>query len=211
MVVKTYEIDSVVNQDFLHVRYGATPKDWEEMADKTRFVELIEGRLIVHSPVATGHQEIVGFLHFLLRYHLALKQLGKVFLGPFTMDLGFSRKFQPDLFFVGTGRPAQLIEDRLLGPADLAIEVGSRSTQHYDQGEKRDYYAEAEVGEYWIVDPFAEKIFVDRPAGTRVLEVERGILDSTACPGWWIRAEWLWEEELPNPLSCIEEILSRGR
>jgi len=211
MVVKDYELDLTTDDRFLHVWNDATPEDWERLADKARFVELMEGKLIVHSPVALGHQKLVGFLYFLLTHYLLLKRNGQVFLGPFTMDLGLSRKFQPDLFFVGTGRTAQLIEDRLLGPADLAIEVGSRSTQKYDQGEKRDYYAQARVEEYWIVDPFAEKVFVDRPAGSRVMEVERGIVESSACPGWWIRAEWLWQDPLPNALTCIEELLGRAR
>lgn len=28
--------------------------------------------------------------------------------------------------------------------------------------------------------------------------------------GFWIEAQWLWSAPLPNPMRCLDEILSRG-
>jgi Uma2 family endonuclease len=133
--------------EFLLVRYGATPQDWEEASNDKSFVELIDGMLIMHSPTSLTHSRLFGFLHPLLVTFVQHRQLGEVLTGPFTMELSLERKFEPDLMYLADRTRANLAEDRLHGPADLAIEIASPSTRAYDRGLKRDCYRVGDVRE----------------------------------------------------------------
>lgn len=85
--------------DSVAVRYGATEKDREEAADESRFVELIDGRLVVHSSAGWEHRRLLGFLHHLIRDFVEQRDLGEVLTGPFTMDLELLRRFEPDIVY----------------------------------------------------------------------------------------------------------------
>src|SRR5438477_12177568 len=110
----------------------------------------------------------------ILSFFVRRRRLGKIYAGPFTMDLGLSRKFEPDIMFVQNADLVRVGKDRLNGPADLAIEIASPSTRAYDRGHKRRWYSEGAVAEYWMVDWYDRRITIDRPAGTEVLSVEQG-------------------------------------
>jgi len=101
-----------------------------------------------------------------------------------------------------------LTDTRLLGPADLAIEIASPSTAGYDRGEKRECYRVGGVREYWMIDPRERLVLVDRPAGREVLRAADGPVGALLLPGFWLRAEWLWSDPLPAVGACLQEILS---
>ena len=94
----------------------------------------------------------------------------------------------------------------LTGPGDLVIEILSPATEEYDLGKKRDAYAEGGVPEYWMIDLLEKRLLVDRPAGTRCLEIRDERVETPALPGFWLEAKWLWAEPLPNPATCLEQI-----
>jgi Uma2 family endonuclease len=195
---------------YLRTYYGCTPEDWEQFASANRFVEFIDGRVIVHSPAGLAHQRLFGFLHHLLRGYVEARRSGEILTGPFTMELALERKFEPDIMYVSQRTAASLDEDRLRGPADLAIEIASPSTRAYDQGEKRDCYRVGGVREYWMVDPANRVIVIDRPAGREVTRVSVDRVMSELLPGFWLRAEWLWADPLPAVATCLNEVLGGG-
>ena len=197
-----------VRDDLLAIRFGSTSADWEEAANPEDFVELLDGRLIMHSPVSLIHAELFGFLHWLLKGFVDARGLGKVLAGPFTMDLSEDRKFEPDIMFLAKSRLGSLQPDRVSGPADLAIEIASPSTAVYDRTEKREAYRVGGIREYWMIDPYQHSILVDRPAGHEAGRFESGVVAAQLCPGFFIRAEWLWGDPLPQVQTCLSEILS---
>ena len=93
--------------------------------------------------------------------------------------------------------------------ADLVIEIVSESDSHLVYREKLPRYREAAIPEVWIVDPLRGEILVERRAQAtgECLTVSRGRVESTVVPGFWIKADWLWLDELPPPHECLEEIL----
>jgi Uma2 family endonuclease len=150
---------------------------------------------------------LFGFLHHLLRSYVENRGLGEVLTGPFAMELSLERKFEPDVMFLSQRTRESLTENRLLGPADMAIEIASPSTRGYDRGEKRECYRVGGVREYWMVDPIDQVITIDRPAGTEFARSSSGVLKSVTCPGFFLRAEWLWGDPIPAVAPCLAEIM----
>ncbi len=163
----------------------------------------------MHSPAGPTHQRLFRFLHVVLRqYFFEGKGLGEVLSGPFAMELSVERKVEPDVMFVSKRTLTNLTEDRLVGPADFAIEIASPSTAGYDRGEKRACYGVGGVREYWMIDPQVKLVIVDRPAGREVGQFTSGKVESQLLPGFWLRAEWLWQDPPPAVAECLAEIMA---
>ncbi|MBS1253666.1 MAG: hypothetical protein MAG451_02719 [Anaerolineales bacterium] len=183
-------------------------------ADEDVHAEWVDGEVIIHMPPKTRHQDVVGFLHKLLGIFVDFFRLGKLLTAPYEMKIdppdGPAR--EPDLLFIAQENLARLTENRLEGPANLIIEVISDDSVSRDRSEKFYEYQAAGVREYWIIDP--------RPGTERadfwVLDAagryqpapadEDGVYRSTVVPGFWLRVDWLWAEELPDPLRTFAEI-----
>lgn len=211
MAMRTFPIrddTGAVDDACILTYYGSTPQDWEESSDEKRFVEFIDGRLIVHSPAGLTHQRLFDFLYRLLGDFVELRSLGEVLSGPFAMELSLERKFEPDLMFLLRRTRESLTENRLVGPADLAIEIASPSTRGYDRGEKRECYRVGGVREYWMVDPFDQTVAVDRPAGVEQVRQSSGWLASELCPSFGIEVSSLWLSPLPPVAEALATILS---
>jgi Uma2 family endonuclease len=139
--------------------------------------------------------------------------LGRV-LGPDSLvHLAICRLFAPDLFFIKQRRVTVPMPREFEGSPDHVTEILSPSNREDDLENKRPAYQAATVGEIWIVDPANQEILVDHRRGNRYMhkQVSEGRLTSTVIKGFWIKAEWLWADPLPNALPCLLEILKEGR
>ena len=184
-----------------------------QWSDEDTHAEWVNGEVIVFMPPKTIHQQLVGFLHTLLSLYVRLFNLGVVIAAPFEMRArpdGPAR--EPDLLFIAREHLQQLTPERLVGPADLVVEVVSDSSVARDRVDKFDEYQEAGVREYWIIDPRPGKERVDlywlTPQGRfqATLPDAEGRYHATVVPGFWFRADWLWQEPLPDPLLALAEI-----
>ena len=127
-------------------------------------VELIDGRIVTMSPILPPH------LHTVLRLTDSLAQrLYATSPAPARMSVQSSFALfdgtepEPDLVLLKPDTP----EDRLPGPSDamLVVEV-SDSTLGYDRTVKRARYAQAGVGEMWVLDVEGRAVEVgQRPRG----------------------------------------------
>ena len=126
-------------------KFGVSEEEYEEFNEDTK-AELFDGALIIHSPASIRHEDIFGFLYFLMRGYAEHKRLGKV-LGPrATIHLG-PCMLEPDILFVRGEWLSILRERRLEGVADLVVEILSPWTRNYDMQEKRLAYHSAGVEE----------------------------------------------------------------
>jgi len=199
----------MLSGEYLFRRYGATVDDYDRAANEDTRLELIDGILIMHSPANVRHEDIFAFLLTLLRSYVFTKNLGRVFGSRTPMFLDDDRRFEPDLIFIKTENLDRLGEVAFTGPADLVVEILSPATREYDLGDKRNAYAEAKVPEYWMIDPQANQLLIDRPAGKRFKELTQGRYETNAIPGFWIEADWLWQDQLPDTAACLENIIAR--
>ena len=123
--------------------------------------EIIDGALIVTPAPRLHHQEIVGRLFLAIAGFVAQHGGGKVYVAPADVVLSDRNVVEPDILFVATDQAEILTESNVQGPPALIIEVLSES--RIDRVRKRDLYARFGVGEYWVVDPDADRVEVYRP------------------------------------------------
>jgi Uma2 family endonuclease len=77
---------------------------------------------------------------------------------------------QPDIMILLKPHLEKATDKRIIGAPDLVVEVASPSTAMYDRREKLDAYIQANVPEYWIVEPASHSI--------EVLTIEAGTYSS---------------------------------
>ena len=188
-------------------------EEFLEWADEDTHAEWVEGEVIVHMPPKNVHQDTLGFLYELLRLFVRLFNLGKVGLAPFEVKLkpGHSSR-EPDIFFVANENLARLTEERLIGPADLIIEIISDDSVRRDRHDKFKEYREAGVREYWIVDSRPHKqradfFRLDEVGGYELYATEDDEwVASEALPDFRLRPAWLWQADTLDPLMVFCEM-----
>jgi Uma2 family endonuclease len=115
--------------------------------------ELIDGRHYVSAAPSTRHQRISARLLTAIASWLEAHPVGEVFAAPF--DVVFTRfdVVEPDLVYISLERAATQLTELHARGADLVIEIASPSTRTRDETIKRQLYEQADVSEYWFVEP----------------------------------------------------------
>ena len=186
-----------------------TEEEFEAWCDEDVKAEYVDGEVIVHSPVSTRHSDVVLFLAGLMRVIVQQHDLGRV-LGPeLQVRLRPGLRRVPDLLFVAKER-ADMIQPTLVeGAPDLIVEIVSPDSVERDWREKYLEYQAAGVGEYWVVDLEYQRLAVYRlgeQGRYQAVLAEEGVYRSQILPGFWLRAEWLWQEPLPSELDVAREM-----
>lgn len=188
--------------------------EYVEWADEDVHAEWVDGEVIVHTPPKEVHQRIVGFVYELLSQFARLQQLGTVYFAPFEVTLwedGPARA--PDVFFVSSRHAGQSNSNGSVAALSLVVEVISPGTVLIDRNDKLREYEEAGVREYWIIDsrPGYQRADFYRldDEGRYVLFAteDDDVVESTVLPGFWLHPGWLWQEQLPNPLLLLADIV----
>lgn len=139
--------------EFTATDYYETPEGYP--------LELINGRFFVMESPGARHQSIVYELGYAIGGHIKKKK-GKcrVYPGPFDVELPTEKGTVviPDITVICD--TSKVNEKGCKGVPDWIIEVLSASTQGRDKKEKLEVYEAAGVREYWIVDPFENKVCV---------------------------------------------------
>ncbi len=133
-------------------------------------LELIRGEILEMSPIGRRHAAFVNNLNQLLVIRLAGRGIVSVQNPVVVAD---DSEPQPDLVVLRRREPPY--KDASPEPADalLLIEVADSSLA-YDRTAKLRLYAEAGIGEYWIVDAAGETVHVHRgPGPTGYRDVQR--------------------------------------
>jgi Uma2 family endonuclease len=155
---------------------GAWSVDEYLALDSGLLVEYTAGFVRVLPMPTMLHQLLVQFLFRALDDIVSRGKLGRVFVAPLPVKLGPDKYREPDIVFL---RPERIssVQGHPQG-ADLVMEVVSDDTdsRERDYVEKRREYAEAGIGEYWIVDPQETRIVVLTLVGDTYCE--RGVYGS---------------------------------
>lgn len=181
--------------------------EYQEWFDKGagRFGEWVDGEVIVFVSATFLHERMLTFISALLSIFLDLRRIGIV-LGGASYEVrthdGAARL--PDLLVVLNEHQDRITEQRLVGAADVAVEIVSPESAARDRRDKLAEYAAVGIPEYWIIDPREGKeaieLFVLTSDGfyEAVSPDIAGRLHSLLLPGVWLDPNWLTAEELPS-------------
>lgn len=194
-----------------HEEMPVTFDKYYELAEESRKVHLIDGKVIRDSPAIPKHGLVLFWIARLVGDYVEHLDLGIVNGGATAVRLTNYQSPEPDVFFISKERLAIHGENYVDGPPDLCIEVTSKSTRKLDRGRKLVLYADHGVQEYWIIDPLGNtvEIFENMNGEWRLIQPdEQGRLHSKVLPGFWLKAEGLIGETLPPVSSALQEILA---
>ncbi len=146
-----------------------TEEQYLWLTDRTRrMVEFTDGR-IEELPMPTiVHQAILSFLHDLFKAYLGPRG-GFVLFAGLRVRVREGKFREPDVAALCDRSDARNQERYWLG-ADLVVEVVSADDPDRDLVVKRADYAEANIPEYWIVEPDGETVTVLTLAGGAYVE-----------------------------------------
>ena len=139
-----------------------TADDYRAMPDDGKRYELINGVLIMAPAPRPKHQMVEGELYVRMKAFADSKALGLVLLAPLDVYLSPHTVVQPDILFVAKEHADRIVDEGLHGAPDLVVAILSPSNRRDDLVEKAALYADHGVAEYWIVDPDAKTITVNR-------------------------------------------------
>lgn len=195
--------------EFIYRHFGATVDDYYRLANEDTRLELIDGVLTMHSPASTRHEDLFGFLLALVREYAFATNQGRVFGSRMAVVLDEERRVEPDLVFLKNENLERLGEVWINGPVDWIVEILSPATRDYDLGDKRRVYADGGIPELWLIDRAQNVVHIDRPAGQRVASIESGRIACELIQGFWVEADWLWQDPLPSAFVCLQQILRK--
>lgn len=165
-----------------------------------RLIEFTDGCIEILPMPTQRHQAISRFL-FLALVAAVRDQGGDVFYAPLRLRIRDGKFREPDIMLVGKTGDPRCRDDYWTG-ADLVVEVVSPDDPYRDLVEKRIDYAEAEIPEYWIVNPMDDTIAVLVLAGGQYRE--HGVFrpgahaDSPNLPNVSISVSATFEAALPR-------------
>ncbi len=175
-----------------HSRREITLEEYERLPETRQRCEIVEGEIRTSPARQVGHQRLVLRLARLLAEQVEDRSLGAVLVAPVDVLIRKSPRLttrQPDLMVVSPERySAEQLEAlaRLETGPDIAIEVLSPGETRRDRLSKLSDYAQAGVGEVWIVSRQAEtvELLVLEELGYRVqaLVGQGSVVRSTRVP-----------------------------
>ncbi len=121
--------------------------------------ELIDGDMYMMSPPNRMHQKLVGELYFQIRSYIASNHGDcEVYPAPFAVFLNADDRnyVEPDLSIICDKN--KLDNRGCNGAPDWVIEIVSPSSQSMDYLTKLMKYQDANVREYWIVNPESKTV-----------------------------------------------------
>ena len=141
-------------------RQGAwTDEEYLWLTDRSRrLIEFTDGYVQQLPRPTSSHQAILALLYRL--FHAWLGPHGGVVLfSALRLRVREGKFREPDLLVLRDSADPRY-QDRYWLGADLVVEVVSPDRPERDLVDKKDDYAEAGIGEYWVVDPRDELITV---------------------------------------------------
>jgi len=129
------------------------------LTDQTnRLIEYTDGVIEV-LPMPTKYHQAISKLLFLALFAVAERIGGDVFYAPLRVQVRPGKFREPDLLLVLDKDDPRAQDEFWLG-ADLVMEIVSPDKPARDTQEKPRDYAEANIPEYWIINPLDATITV---------------------------------------------------
>ncbi len=201
---ETVVAEGVSFEDFL-TRYSEQHAEW------------LMGKVILIVTNNTIHDRIQTLLVTLLNLFVSFRGLGRVLSAGVPMYISEDQPArEPDIMVVLSQNKDQIKQNRLQGPADIAVEIVSPESSKRDHGDKLDEYEAAGVREYWLFDPLRQQTSIyefgaDSRYRQRPLD-EQGRITSGVLPGFVLDPTLLWQDDLPEGdalIALVQQMLEK--
>lgn len=196
-------VEKISFEDFVQ-QYEGQPVEWHA------------GKVVKKVSNNERHQLILGFLYGILSYMLAIKPKGRVYLAGLPMFIADTQPArEPDLMIILEDKFENVQTNRLMGAADIAVEVVSPGSDTVDRGAKFNEYENAGVQEYWLIDPIRKSVWIyalDDEKHYQRIGKDKTII-SRVLPDFSLDIDILWQDELPagpELVEIVEEMLNKG-
>ena len=168
--------------------------------------DLIEGVMIVATPASYEHERLQSFIMLTMGLFVETRGLGQVMGSNLAFRMSDVNVFQPDVSFIRRDRLHLAREVYFAGPPDIAVEIVSPSSRHYDEVEKKINYARFGVGEYWLIDPLTRQaVFYSQVNGQFVpITSTSDRIQSEILAGYWLRLDWLFPPSGAKTIRAVE-------
>lgn len=166
--------------------------------------EWVDGEVIRFVATTQRHERLATFLLTMLNIVLRRRGIGLIYGSGYELRTREGSAREPDLMVILNEHKDRATERRLLGAADLVVEVVSPDSVTRDRRDKVAEYAAAGIPEYWVVDPregresFELFVLGDDGYYLTVQPAADGRTHSSVLPGVWFDARWLTVAELPD-------------
>ncbi len=182
---------------------------FEAWCDEDIRAEYLNGKVIMHCPAGTDHEDDVIGLGAILRILIDQKGLGRVLGSNTQIRLHSGKRRVPDLVFVAKERLEIIRPTYIDGAPDLVVEFVSDDSTVRDWREKYWEYEAAGVKEYWVIDRRLKRMDLNILGEDQkyfAALAQDGKLFSKVLPGFWLKPEWLWQQPLPSVVAMAREI-----
>jgi Uma2 family endonuclease len=173
------------------------------------FADLIDGQIIMHSPVSLLHGNLTNFLDRLLAAYVERERLGVVHREVIAVRLSQRTVVMPDIAFYTREQELLFQETHIpVAPTWLA-EILSPTTAGVDVGRKFAKYEEYGVKEFWILDlkTLAHRFYSRQDNLLLEFGQNEEVIRSRAVSGFWVRRDWLDPGQMPDKPTVSEALL----
>ena len=196
-VLLKFREEKLLEGEYIIFQHDVSEEVFWEYVNEDSNCELIEGVLVIHSPASEEHEDIFGYLYTILRYYLEKSQSGKIYGSRFVMKLSNKWNPEPDIFIIKPENYSKIKTNYYEGPADLVIEIISKSTRELDLTKKLPEFLKSGVKEVWIIDPDNKEITVySKDKQSKYSDFKSSsIVKSSVLPELQFQVNWLWSRE----------------
>jgi Uma2 family endonuclease len=174
-------------------------------------VELVDGMVVQRVAARDIHEDLQGWLLFILRGYAEERELGVVRGSRTAVKITEHRGRLPDIVFIRKENAHIVQEDGIFGTPDLVVEIWSPGDRLSDMLAKEADYKSIGVPEIWFIDQQRKQVRVLKKGkeGYEEKVMRKGVLRSEVVEGFWINVEWLFKRPLPNVIDALQKILGR--
>lgn len=203
-----YDVPAKVRVTGEIIAQNVTFEQFMETDYEGQHVEWAYGLVIRMATIDRFHDAIVAFLRMVFSAYLELRGGGIVVGDPMIMKPTPELPGRaPDIQVLLPESADKLKQNRVMGAADLVVEVVSKGSQRIDCIEKFREYEEGGIPEYWVIDfQHKEALFYQRGEDglyERIDPDENGFYRSKVLDRLTLKVDLLWQD----PMMTISKIV----
>ncbi len=123
--------------------------------------QLIDNKLHIMPNPSTLHQKILNLTSTYMTLFVNENNLGDVYVAPVSLKIDENNALEPDVIFISVSKQESISMQAIMVAPELVVEVISPSNYKKLREEKKTYYANFGVQEYWEIYPKKKQLKIE--------------------------------------------------